>query len=370
MTDLRAQVGQLIIFGFDGLEMDARLRALIGEIQPAGIILFARNIETPGQTWRLLREAQEIVETPLFRCVDMEGGTVDRLKKVIAPAPAAANVAATGDRAMFRRHGRVIGDECRALGFNVDFAPVVDLAFPPSKNVLGSRAVSPEVKQTVAYAHQFLGGLKDAGVLGCIKHFPGLGEANLDTHFELPSIRKPWKKLWEQDLGPYRALRTTAPFVMVAHVSYPAVDSKPASLSKKWMSDILRKKIGYRGLVISDDLEMGGVMKAAGIEEAAVETIRAGADIFLVCHNEEYVRRSYEAVVKAAETDRAFAKCVAEAARRVAERKKRWKISAKMGPEPSEKKIAGLRVAVERLNAKTEMVATSEAETGVGTAIE
>lgn len=362
--ELRAQAGQLINCGFEGAVVDDRLRALLRDLQPGGIILFARNIEAPGQTWELLRGAQALVAAPLFRCVDMEGGTVDRLKKVIAPSPAAAQVAASGNLALFRRHGRVIGDACRALGFNVDFAPVVDLAFPPSQNVLGSRAVSPHVKATVAYAREFLQGLKDAGVLGCIKHFPGLGEANLDTHFELPAIAKPWKKLWEEDLGPYRALKS-APFVMVAHARYPAVDvAAPASLSKKWLGEVLRKKIGYQGLAIADDLEMGGVLAAAGIEAAAVETIRAGADIFLVCRNEEHVRRTYEAVVRAAEGDSKLAARVRDSARRVLAYKKKWKLSRKLGPAPSGKKVSALAAALHKLHLATEK---GTAITGAGT---
>lgn len=363
-TELRAQAGQLITFGFEGTAVDERLRALVRELQPGGIILFARNIEAPGQTWELLRAAQALVATPLFRCVDMEGGTVDRLKNVIAPSPAAALVAASGNLPLFRRHGHVIGDACRALGFNVDFAPVVDLAFAASQSVLGSRAVSLQGKATVAYAREFLQGLKDAGVLGCIKHFPGLGEANLDTHFELPAIAKPWKKLWEEDLVPYRALKS-APFVMVAHARYPAVDAAaPASLSKKWLGEVLRRKIGYQGLAIADDLEMGGVQVAAGIEEAAVETIRAGADIFLVCRNEEYVRRTYEAVVRVAESDPVMAKRVRESARRVLAYKKKWKLSRKLGPAPSGKKVAALVAALQKLHQAIEQGAAS---TGPGT---
>lgn len=362
--ELRAQVGQLITFGFEGAGINDRLRALLREFQPGGIILFARNIEAPGQTWELLRATQALVAAPLFRCVDMEGGTVDRLKKVIAPSPGAAQVAATGNRALFRRHGRVLGDACRALGFNVDFAPVVDLALPPSQSVLGSRAVSPHVKGTVAYAREFLQGLKDAGVLGCIKHFPGLGEARLDTHFELPTISKSWKKLWQEDLGPYRALKS-APFVMVAHARYSAVDAAaPASLSQKWMGEVLRKKIGYQGLAIADDLEMGGVLAAAGIEEAAVETIRAGADIFLVCRNEEHVRRTYDAVLRAAESDSTIAARVRESARRVLAYKKKWKLSRKLAPAPSGNKVSTLAAALGKLQSATDKGA---AITGAGT---
>src|SRR5208283_5896632 len=142
-----------------------------------------------------------------------------------------------------------------------------------------------EPRATVTYAREFLCGLRDCKVLGAGKHFPGLGEASLDSHDELPSIAKSWKRLWSEDLLPYRELRRELPFVMVAHAAYSQVtgDRTPASLSKKWMSEILRRKIGYRGLIITDDLDMGGVLSAASIEDAAADTLRAGADMFLVC---------------------------------------------------------------------------------------
>ena len=145
------------------------------------------------------------------------------------------------------------------MGFNVDFAPVLDLAFEASHSVMGSRAVSADPRQTVAYAKEFLTGLRAENVLGCGKHFPGLGEGQLDSHHELPVIEKPLKKLWSEDLVPYRTLRRQLPFVMISHAAYPQVtgDRTPASLSKIWITDILRKRIGYRNLIASDDLEMG-----------------------------------------------------------------------------------------------------------------
>ena len=353
MGDLRAQLGQLLIFGFDGTEPSARLRTAITTIQPGGIILFARNIMERRQTWELLKEARSLTATPMFLCVDMEGGTVDRLKAVIAPAAAAADVFATGRRKLFRQHGRLIGEECGALGFNVDFAPVLDLGLEPSRSVLTSRTVSADPKETVTYAKEFLKGLRDARVLGCGKHFPGLGEATLDTHQELPAITKKWKRLWNEDLYPYRKLRKELPFVMVAHAAYPDVtgDRTPASISRKWIAEILRKKIGYRGLVISDDLEMGGVLAAGSIEHAAVETLRAGADIFLVCHNEEHVWATYRAVLNEAERNRKFARIVESAARRVLEFKKKHKDLRRFGGAPSERALRRLGDEIARFHA-------------------
>ncbi len=148
--ELRQQVGQLLIMGFDGTTVSARLRLMLATLCPAGVILFKRNIEEATQTHALLREAQRTVSTPMFLCVDMEGGTVDRLRDVIAPVPSVADVAAAGSKKLFRKHGRIIGAEVRALGFNTDFAPVLDLQFEASKKVLTSRTVSADPKEVIA----------------------------------------------------------------------------------------------------------------------------------------------------------------------------------------------------------------------------
>ncbi len=326
MRNSTLDIGQLLIIGFDGTEMSPRLASLLTKIQPAGVILFARNITGAAQTHALLRECQKCVATPLFTCVDLEGGTVDRFRNVIGSAPSPAEVFATGSRALFRKHGRVIGENCAAVGFNVDFAPVLDLAYEASRSVMSSRAVSDDPKQVVIYAREFLRGLGEAGVLGCGKHFPGLGEATLDTHHELPSVEKSLRKLWDEDLVPYRSLslRHELPFVMVSHAAFPAVtkDRTPASLSKKWITGILRKKIGYGGLICSDDLEMGGVLAACPIEEAAIEHvmighIRAGGDLGLICHREDFILLAHEALIREAERDGKFARRVRESAGRV-----------------------------------------------------
>ena len=214
--------------------------------------------------------------------------------------------------------------------------------------MLTSRTASSDPKETIAYARAFLRGLKDSKVLGCGKHFPGLGEGNLDSHHDMPVVQKGWKAMWAEDLLPYRELRSQIPFVMVAHASYPEVTNNkvPASLSSKWMQDILRKKIGYKGLIISDDLEMGGVLSTGDIEDVAVETLRAGADMFLVCHNQELVWRGFEAVLRTAERDRKFAEHVAQAAHRVMGYKKRCRELRGFSAEPNNKVVDKLKTIV------------------------
>jgi beta-N-acetylhexosaminidase len=323
-AQIRQLLGQVLVIGFDGTEISPRLASLLSKIQPAGVILFARNISGAEQTHRLLRECQRCVTAPLFTCVDLEGGQVDRFRNVLGPAPSAADVFATGDRELFRKHGRVIGENCRALGFNVDFAPVLDLAFEASRRVMSSRAVSADPRKVVGYAREFLLGLREAGVFGCGKHFPGLGEGKLDSHHELPVIQKSLKKMWVEDLVPYRTLRRQLPFVMVSHAAYPEVtgDAAPASLSRKWITDVLRRRVGYSGVIASDDMEMGAVQKFAPIEEGVVRHIRAGGDLALICHSEELITRGYEALMRAAETDARFRTRVVEAARRVSKVKR------------------------------------------------
>jgi len=330
-------VGQLLIVGCNGTEMTARLASLLTRLQPAGVILFARNIESGEQTWRLLRDCRKCVSTPLFTCIDLEGGSVDRFRDVLGPTPSAAEVFATADRKLFRTHGRMIGENCRAFGFNLDFAPVLDLAFEASRSVLSSRSVSENPRKAVTYAREFLAGLRAANMFGCGKHFPGLGEGKLDSHHALPVIEKSMKRLWAEDLVPYRTLRRQLPLAMISHAAYPRVthDRTPASLSKVWITDILRKRIGFRNLIVSDDLEMGGVLAAAPVGEAAVQHIRAGGDLCLVCHREDYITQAYEALLSTTARDAKFARQVEEAAGRVLAFKKKWRRMMRSGKPPS-----------------------------------
>jgi beta-N-acetylhexosaminidase len=349
---LRQQVGQLMIIGLHGLEMDEHLRSFFYEIQPGGVIFFKRNIGSAPQCYDFLQECRRVVSVPLFTCVDLEGGTVDRMRDIVCNTHSAAQVAATKDRKLFRRAGEILGQEARAFGFNTNFAPVSDLGLPPSRSVLGSRTASEDAATTVAYVKEFMRGLDSAGVLGCGKHYPGLGEASLDSHLTMPVIKKPWKKMWVEDLLPYRKLHKQFPFIMTAHADYPDVTKggTPASISKKWLTDILKKKIGYRGIILADDLEMGGVLAAASIQDAALMTMRAGSDMFLVCHKEEDVHAVFDAVLHEAERDKKFAALVQKAAEHVLRFKAKLKALKKVAPRPNDKTVAKLRAALERFD--------------------
>jgi beta-N-acetylhexosaminidase len=345
-NDILPQLGRLLVMGFEGTEMSASLNRMLAKVRPGGVILFRRNIEGAAQTHALLRDVQKVVRFPLLRCVDMEGGTVDRFRDAVARIPSAGEVAETGSTALFHKHGLLIGRQLRALGFNTDFAPCLDLGLEASRKTLGTRTVSADPRQTVRYARAFLGGLHEAKILGCGKHFPGLGGAALDSHHALPVVDRTWKQVWEKDLLPYHVMKKELPFVMVAHVSYPRIvrSGGPASLSKRWIEGVLRAKIGYSGLVLSDDLDMGGVLKGASIEDAAIGTIEAGADMMLVCQKEEHVWRAYEAVVSRSQRDVKFARLLWDRWWRISEfLASAPELQARMAPAPTTKTVDMLR---------------------------
>ena len=352
--NLREQIGQLMIVGVERPELFALERAWIRLIQPAGIILFRRNIEEPSQVASLLREATQIAGAPLFRCVDLEGGLVDRLRDLIAPMPSAAAVFATGKATNYTRHGRLIAREAKALGFNTTFAPVLDLALPPSAVVTRTRTVSADPSDVVLYAEAFLNGLKAESILGCGKHFPGLGGGTLDSHHSTPRINRTWKQIWTEDLAPFRALAPMLPLIMVAHAAYPeTADANPASISRYWISAVLKKRIGFRGLVLSDDMEMGGILNHTSIEEAAVQAVLAGTDLIEICRDPALILRAYEALLAEAEQSPAFRKRIASSSRRVLESKHRL-LDAKMPRPPTAAQIQKLREAVKKFTGETQ----------------
>jgi beta-N-acetylhexosaminidase len=360
---LRHDVGQLFLIGLAATDLDATERAWLRLIRPAGTVLFRRNIEEAAQVHSLLAGVADIVgDGPLFHAVDVEGGLVDRLRDLIAPMPAPAAVAATGSRRLFRQHGYLIGSELHLLGFNTAFAPVLDLRTEASAPVMRTRVVSEDPKAVTAYAEAFLTGLSKAGALGCGKHFPGLGGGALDSHHATPVIDRTWKQMWEEDMLPFRKLHRALPFIMVSHATYPHAYSKPdikplpASISPFWIDRTLRHKLGFRGLIVSDDMEMGGILHHAPIEEAAVAAIAAGTHLIEICKDPALALTAYEAVLSEAERSRAFRAIVEQSAATVrTQRQKLLRHSALASP-PNATELAAMREAVlkfaEETNAK------------------
>jgi beta-N-acetylhexosaminidase len=327
-ANLRRAAGGLLVVGISGTELTGLERAWMRVVEPGGVILFRRNIAAAEQTRQLLAEATGLCAGHAFRCVDVEGGSVDRLRDALAPMPAVqavARAARTSGAALAREHGELIARGVKAFGFNITLAPVLDLALPESAAVMGTRAAGATPDEVIAFSREFLAGLAAHGVSGCGKHFPGLGGGALDSHAETPQIRRKWDDLWREDLAPYRALRDDLPMLMVNHASYPLTPSKnlPATASPFWITKVLRKKVGYRGFIFSDDMEMGGILKFMPIEQAAVAAIRAGMNTLEICHSPELILRAYEALMHEAESSATFRWVLLQRARDGARRRDR-----------------------------------------------
>jgi beta-N-acetylhexosaminidase len=345
LMPLRQAAGRVLVVGLEGAELTALESAWLKLLQPGGIILFRRNIETAAQTHALVQSAVQALDHPLLRCIDVEGGTVDRLRDLIAPMASPFAVAATNKPALFEKHGNLIAQEVRLLGLNTTFAPVLDLRTPASAPVMTSRVVSGEPEQVVRYARSFLRGLARQGVLGCGKHFPGLGSGQVDSHHSTPVISKSLAELWKEDLLPYRQLAKQLPMVMVSHATYSASVPEPASVSAYWIREILIRELGYKGLVVSDDMEMGGILKYTGIAEASVKALAAGTHVVEVCRNPALVFAAYEAVLREAEASPAFARQLRNAAAKVAT------VSAagpkRLPPSPTNTAVKRMKIAIE-----------------------
>jgi beta-N-acetylhexosaminidase len=367
-TSLRQAAGSLLVVGLAGTELTDLERAWLRLVRPAGIILFRRNIADARQTRTLLEEATALGAANSLRCVDLEGGTVDRLRDALAPMPSAQAVAraaaspillhrtrkdgAPRQLGFAREHGELVARAAKAFGFNTTLAPVLDLGLPDSSEVMGTRVAAETAAGVVEYARAFLAGLAAQGVAGCGKHFPGLGGGICDSHLETPAIQRGWRDLWREDLAPYRELRNELPMVMVNHAAYPetAGKNRPASVSPYWLATVLRKRIGYRGIAFSDDMEMGGILKFMPIEEAAIEAVRAGMDLVEICHSPELILRAYEALLAEGERSSAFGKLLIERAGRT--RRLREKLLAGGVPRAlTSTQFEALRVRIVRFGA-------------------
>jgi beta-N-acetylhexosaminidase len=315
--------GQLLSVGFDGTEAPDELLRRIADSDVGGVMLFRPNIASPAQVAALvtrLREASPAGAPALLVSVDQEGGLVQRLRAPLTEWPDMLSVGGADDATLTERVGRAVGDELAALGFGWDFAPVLDVHTNPANPVIGNRAfgTTPEAVATQALA--FWRGLRAAGLVGCGKHFPGHGDTRTDSHHELPVVDHDVARLRRIELAPFAAAAAAGmEAFMTAHVVYPALDAeRPATLSRAILTDLLRGQLGFRGVVVSDDLGMKAVADRYPIEELAVASVRAGADHLLVREPASRQRAAHEALVRAAEGDSDFRARVEESAARVA----------------------------------------------------
>ncbi|MFN2577261.1 MAG: glycoside hydrolase family 3 N-terminal domain-containing protein [Pyrinomonadaceae bacterium] len=331
---LEQQIGQFFFIGLPGKTIDSDARDLIEEIKPGGIILFGRNVESPGQVRQLLDNARALIPTPPLCGVDQEGGLVDRLREIFPAMPSARALRQQGDLAGVRTLGRVTGELLRLLGFDINFAPVMSIITKERSlltNGLYSRSFGSSPGEVLGYTTVYMRGLQGTGCLGCLKHFPGIGAGTVDSHIEMPIVPLTRDDLLAQDLAPYIELFQRADdrvrVVMVSHGGFPNIDIKrgttgglvePASLSPSIVSKLLRQEMGYQHLVVTDDLEMGAIAKQYEIEDACVQAFNAGEDMLLICATPATIQRGYRALLAAARDKRVSERRVQDSLERIA----------------------------------------------------
>jgi beta-N-acetylhexosaminidase len=315
-----ARGGELILFGFEGTTAPPELLARIAAGRAMGVILFARNLGTPDEIAALTRALQGAAPAdgaPIVVSLDQEGGRVQRVKAPLTVWPAMARVAAVGDLAYTKAVGRAMALEITALGFNVDYAPVLDVHTNAANPIIGDRAFGSDARAAAAQALAFWRGLESAGVRGCGKHFPGHGDTATDSHLELPRVDANEDRLRNVELVPFAAAaEAKMPMLMTAHVVYPAIDAEPATMSKRWLVDVARGELGFAGVIVSDDLDMKAVHERWPTREVVRRSLAAGCDCFLACRDTEVQRDAEEALDFAAH-DPALAARVSESAERV-----------------------------------------------------
>jgi len=326
MNTIRQTIGQMFLVGCRGDSLGNDERLLIEEYQFAGVILFQKNCGDPRQLISLCRAIWECFDiTPPFIAIDQEGGRVHRLPAPFSDFPAAARIGTRNDLDLAYRFGKATAAELTLAGINLNFAPVLDVASNPMSSIIGDRAFSAEPQRVIEIAGAWTEGLRDGGVIPCGKHFPGHGDADKDSHFELPMVRKSIDELQATELAPFiHACRNQIESLMTAHVAYPALDPKlPATLSAAIITGLLRHQLGYDGVVFSDDLAMRAISDRYSVEDATGLAVRAGVDVLLFCHEIDKAVAALEFLCAEAERDATMRARIEESYRRVTELKRR-----------------------------------------------
>jgi beta-N-acetylhexosaminidase len=326
---LHEKIGQMLLFGW---KTAAHAQALVTELAAGGVVLMGRNIKTPAETAADIAHLQLLARLhdlpPLFVAVDQEGGRVQRLGPPHYPKrPSQGEIGRASDPDSARTTAREIGAELKALGFNWDFAPVLDVDSNPKNPVIGDRAYSADPATVASLGVAAIAGFQDdARILACGKHFPGHGDTDTDSHFALPTLRRPRAALDAVELIPFRAaIDAGVAAIMTAHILFPALDpTLPATLSPTILTGLLRQELGFHGLIITDDLEMKGVADGWGAPEAAVLAVIAGADLLLCCHEWETQRAIQAALLDALNTGRLTETRIDQSCARIAAAKANW----------------------------------------------
>jgi beta-N-acetylhexosaminidase len=305
MTTDSLDVGQLFVMGIPEPTLDARSRSILTRERLAGVILFKRNIESLEQVVELNREIVTAAPTdaPFLLSVDQEGGRVARLRGIATDIPSMRTLGklAKDDEDLPYRVGAMMARELVSMGFHLDFAPVLDVDTNPANPVIGERAFSRDAHEVALFGSRMIQGLQQSGIAACGKHFPGHGDTDTDSHLALPRVPHSMQRLNDVELVPFRAaVDAGVASIMTAHVAFPALDAElPATLSPHVLSVLLRDRLGFDGVIISDDLEMKGVADHYSIDEMVRMGLIAGVDLFLICKDADKVEEAIAAAKRA-----------------------------------------------------------------------
>ena len=327
------KVSQLLVAGIEGTQLGQDAVQAVQDYQVGGVILFGRNVESAWQLAELTNGLKDLNGdyTPLFLCVDQEGGRVDRMPPEVERTPSAWSVGQTLDtEGVGAAYGALLAEECAAFGFNMDFAPSLDIWSNPDNTVIGDRAFGNDWEWTAFFGISAVESMEEqGGVIPVVKHFPGHGDTSVDSHVALPVVDKSLEELWQSELVPFNMTLNqedyfgaqagpSAPAVMVAHILLSRVDPDyPASLSHRVVTGLLREEMGFDGVVCTDDLTMGAVSNTYGMGEAAVLAVEAGCDLLLVCHGADNLTAARDALLEAADSGRISPERLDESVKRI-----------------------------------------------------
>jgi beta-N-acetylhexosaminidase len=301
---LNEKIGQMIIAGFDGTTVNTNTQTLINKYKLGGLILYQTNIKDAPQLVNLtnnIKATNSKNKIPLFISVDQEGGRVNRMPSSIKNTPSARIIGNKNDEKYAFNIGKVIATELQAFGFNTDFAPVLDIQSNPKNAVIGDRSFGSNSSVVSKLGVSMMKGIGSGKIIPVVKHFPGHGDTSVDSHLELPLVKNDLTRLKKVELVPFNnAFKNHADMVMVAHILVQKIDPNyPASMSKTIITNLLRNQYGFGGVVISDDMTMGAIVKHYKLKDAAVRAVNAGSDIILVGHGMENVATVYNSIYSA-----------------------------------------------------------------------
>lgn len=298
---LDEKIGQLLIVGFEGEKINDDILSYIHDLKVGGFILFSRNIREEGQVVDLLNDLKyenSKNNIPLFLSIDEEGGKVSRLPSTFTRLPEAIKVGEKNHMDISYKFGQLIGERIKILGFNLNFAPILDINSNPKNTVIGNRAFGTTVSQVTDNALEAMIGMRDIGIIPSVKHFPGHGDTDVDSHINLPEVNKTLDEITSFELVPFiKAIDDDVEMIMISHILYPKIDiGLPATMSNKIIQELLRDRLKFKGVIVSDDMTMGAIVKNYTLEEGVLSFLKSGGDIALICHGIENPKKIFDAI--------------------------------------------------------------------------